>query len=269
MFKTSLCALAVVAASSSFAHDLMVLPSKSILSAVPANVAVDVTATHNVYRFDKAVSPDNVTVYGPDGKRIRDLGTMVKGATRTSFDLNVTEEGTYKITYGSSMAGYMTTYEVGERNTRKRLRGNQQEMADQIPADAKNIETTKMGRTGVTYITSKAPTDTVLKPSNKGFEMVPVTHPADYINGEEIEIKALMDGKPLAGAKVVVKAESAIYGIAEEPVEVSTDKSGVASFTLDNAGRYNAAVSYSGPSSDPLADKEAYTVFYTFEVVYE
>lgn len=269
MFKATLCALGLLAASSTMAHEIMIMPMKSIVTKAPATVAVDVTASHGVFRADKAVSMDNIHVYGADGKRVRHLGTMVKSATRTSFDLPIDQNGTYKIVYGSSEPLFLTTYTIGKRDTRKRLRGSKSELEGQIPADAKQVNTTKMARYGMTFITAKTPTDEVIKPSNQGFEVIPVTHPADYVNGEEIEFQVLLNGKPVTGAQATIKAEAALYNSDIQPLELTTDKDGLASVTFDNAGRYASTFRYSTDSQDAEADKESYTVFYTFEVVYE
>ncbi|MBR7889767.1 DUF4198 domain-containing protein [Marinomonas sp. A79] len=269
MLKLSLCALGIVAASSSFAHDLMIMPAKSIVTKAPADVAVDISASHGVYRYDKAVSVDGIMVYGPDGKHMRDIGTVVKSATRTSFDLAIETDGTYKIVYGSSRGGYMTTYTIGARDTHKRERLSKSELAGKIPEGAKNVETIKMNRYSMAFITSKMPTDAVITPSNKGFEVIPVTHPADYVNGEEIALKVLMNGKPVEGVSIAIKSESGIYTGNQEPIKLSTNKAGIASVTLEEAGRYSAMFNYEAASQDPEADKEVNSVFYSFEVVYE
>ncbi|MCB5161077.1 DUF4198 domain-containing protein [Marinomonas algarum] len=269
MLKTTLCTLGILAASSSFAHDLMILPAKSIITQSPETIAVDVTATHGVYRYDKPVSADGIRVFGPDGKNIRDIGTVVQSATRTSFDLDVETNGTYKILYSSSRSGYMTSYTIGARDTKKRARLSKSELKGNIPDTAKNVQTTKYERHGMTFITAKMPTTDVMKPTNKGFEIIPVTHPADYINGEEITFKALLDGSVAPGVEIAIKSEAGIYNGNQQPITLTTDKDGMASVTLDDAGRYSSFFSYEMDSKDPEADKQSYGVFYTFEVVYE
>lgn len=269
MLKTSLYALGIFLASSSFAHDLMIMPAKTIVTKAPANVAVDITATHGVYRYDKPVPVDNIAVFGPDGKKIRNIGTVVKSATRTSFDLALRTDGTYKIAYGSPKSFYMTTYTIGARDTRKRNRLSKSELKGHIPEGAKNVETTKINRYGMAFVTAKKPTFANLKPTNKGFEIIPVTHPADYVNGEEIAFKALKNGAAVQGVNIAIKSEAGIYSGDQKPISLKTNKEGIASFTMENAGRYSAIFNYEAPSQDPEADKEANTVFYTFEVVHE
>ena len=269
MFKATLCTLGLLAASSAMAHELMIMPAKSIITEAPATVAVDVSASHGVFRFDKPVGTDNIHVYGADGKRMRDIGTVVKGKTRTSFELPIAQDGTYKIVYGSSDPMYMTTYTIGKRDTHKRLRGSLEQVKDLIPDNAKNIETIKMNRYGMTFITAKMPTEEVIKPSNEGFEIIPVTHPADYINGETLEFQTLLDGKAVEGVDVTVKAEAALYNGELEPIKATSDKDGMISVEIENAGRYAATFGYQGDNPGADADKSFYTVFYTFEVVYE
>ncbi|MBM6550965.1 DUF4198 domain-containing protein [Marinomonas ostreistagni] len=269
MFKATLCALGLLAASSTMAHELMIMPAKSIITEAPASVAVDISASHGVFRFDKPVGADNINVYGANGKRIRNIGTVVKSASRTSFDLPIDENGTYKIVYGGSEPMYMTTYTIGKRDTQKRLRGSLAQVQDLIPEDAKNIETIKMSRYGMSFVTAKMPTEEVINPTNEGFEIIPVTHPADYINGEELEFQALLDGEAVEGVEITVKAEAALYNGELEPIKATTDEDGMASIEIENAGRYAATFGYQGENPGADADKAFYTVFYTFEVVYE
>lgn len=269
MFKATFLALSLLAAGGAVAHELMIMPAKSIVTQAPATVAVDITASHGVFRFDKAVGTDNIHVYDADNKRIRDLGTVVKSASRTSFDLPMDKDGTYKIVYGNNEPMYLTSYTIGARDTHKRLQGTRAEVQDLIPKEAKNIETVKMSRYGMSFVTAKTPTDAVIKPSNQGFEIVPITHPADYVNGSELEFQALLDGQAVAGVEVTIKAEAALYSGDLEPLKATTDKQGIASITIENAGRYAATFGYQGDNPGSDADKASYTVFYTFEVVYE
>ncbi|MEO9274473.1 DUF4198 domain-containing protein [Marinomonas sp. 5E14-1] len=269
MLKASLCALIIFTASYSAAHDLMVLPAKSIVTKAPDKVAVDVTATHGVYRFDKPVTPNNISVYGPDGEKIRNIGTIIKSATRTSFDLAVDSDGTYKILYSYPESSYATTYTIGARNTKKRERLSKSQLEGVIPNDAKNIETVKSTRYAMSFVTAKTPTFEPLEPTNTGFEVIPVTHPADYVNGEEIAFKALINGNSIAGVTVEIRAEAGIYNSDLETLSLATDQEGIASLTMENAGRYEAVFSYESDSQDPEADKEKFVVFYTFEVVHE
>lgn len=269
MLKKTLCALTLLSAASSYAHDVMVLPSKSIVAGAPATVAMDITATHGVYRFDKAVGADAITAFNPDGERIRHFGPVVKWANRTSFDLPITSNGTYKVVYGGNRATYMTTYTIGARNTRKRVFASKSAAQHQLPSAAKNVETLKLNRYGVTYITSKMPTDKVLEPTRRGFEVIPLTHPADYINGEPIEFQTLNNGNPVSGVQVAIKSEASLYSDKKEPLTLSTDENGIASVTFEQAGRYSASFNYQSESQDPEADKDVNMVFQTVEVIYE
>lgn len=269
MFKQALIVGSLMFSGVSLAHNVLVFPEFFNVNN-PKAVAIDATATHGLFRIEKPVSADAISVYGPDGKSVRDIGTVIKGLTRTSFELPITEEGTYKVVYGSGEAGYMTSYTIGARDTNKRLRGvNKTQAQSQVPADAKNVQTIRMARTSVAFITNKLPTDTVFKPAGKGLELVPITHPADYINGEEIALQVVMDGKPLKGAEIKFEAEASQYRASEEPTVITTDDKGEASITLEEAGRYIATVSFNGQSNDPEADMDMFSVFYPFEVIYE
>lgn len=266
---TATTALLMLSASV-LAHDLDIFPSAHHVGKTPKAVPVDITATHGVYRFDFPVSADGITVFGVDGEPVRAIGTVVQSARRTSFDLQLNEEGTYKIIYDQGRPFYMTYYTVGDRDTQKRLRGaNKSAAAEQAPANAKNLETVKYIRSAVTFINAKKPTKAVLEPTGKGFELVPVTHPADYVNGEPITLRILLDGKPLAGADVHIYAEHGQYNGKSEPITLQTNEAGEVTTTFEEGGRFAARILYTRASQDKEADKDALALFYTFEVVYE
>src|SRR5690606_14448484 len=124
----------------------------------------DATAEHGVFTFDKPLGLDSVSIYSPEGERHR-IGPYYKGKRRSVFDLEVNASGTYKVEL-SGQQRYVTTYEIGKRNTKRRLFANKQE-AD-IPKDAKNVKTTAVQSIAAFYVTQGAPTNKVLETKGEG-----------------------------------------------------------------------------------------------------
>jgi hypothetical protein len=118
-------------------------------------------ADHNAMRLDA------VTVTAPDGSvdKIQNAST---GKYRSTFDVQLTKPGTYKIGSASStvMASWTESGEV------KRFRGSPDDFAKQVPAGAADLKTIKSFNRNETFVTRDAPTDPVFKPTGKGLELV-------------------------------------------------------------------------------------------------
>ena len=251
------------------AHDIYIWPSFfTVNTDKTTQVTIDITATHTLYRPDFAMPSTGVKVYGVDGKQIRRVGAFFQGARRSSFDLIVEDQGTYALVYERGPS-YYSRYTVGKRDTEKRLRAKKSEAQAQMPESGKNLETAKYFTVAMSYLTNKAPTDTVLQPKNKGFELVPVTHPADYVTDEDIEMKLLFDGEPVSGLDLTVEKEGPQYQ--EEPLvlELKSNQEGLIGFSLEEGGRFMLKVNHKKPSDDPEADYDITRIYYAFEVIYE
>lgn len=251
------------------AHDIYIWPSYFTVNSEKATkVPVDITATHTTYRPDFAMPSSGVKVFGVDGKQIRRRGNFYEGARRSTFDLAVEEEGTYGLKYFRE-GSYHTRFKVGRSDKFKRFRGNKSQAAAELPKKAKEVTTAKYATVAVSYLTNKAPTDAVLQPTNKGFELVPVTHPADYVTGEALEMKFTFNGKPVDGVDVVIEQEGPQYRENPEAVELKTDSDGMLAVTLNDGGRYILKVNHKQESTDPEADYEITRLYYAFEVIFE
>ena len=257
-----------LAAFQSNAHDIYIWPSFfSVDTDKGTKVTVDVTASHTTFRPDFAMPSEGVKLFGADGKQMR-VGSYYQGARRATFDLDVQAEGTYGLVYERGPS-YRSSYTVGKRDTVKRLRGNKSEALAQMPENGKDLKTTKYFTVAMSYVTNKAPTDTVLQPKNSGFEVVPVTHPADYVTGEDIEMQFLFDGKPVSDLALKIEKEAPQYQ--QEPLvfELKSDKEGKFDFSTEEGGRFMLTVYHEKESDDAEADIDITRVYYAFEVIYE
>lgn len=251
------------------AHDIYIWPSYfTVNSDKPTKVPVDVSASHTTFRPDFSMPSDGVTVLGVDGKKVRRIGNYYEGARRSTFDLSLEEEGTYALRY-SRDPSYFTRYKIGKRKTEKRLRASKSEAKKQMPEGAFDAETARYETISMSYVTNKAPTNEVLAAKNKGFELIPVTHPADYVTGEELEVSLMFDGKPASDLDVVIELEGPQYREDPKALELKSDKDGMVRFEFEQGGRYMLKVNHKKPVQSTEADYHVTRIFYAFEVIFE
>ncbi len=82
------------------------------------------------------------------------------------------------------------------------------------------------------------PTETVLKPTGKGLEFVPVTHPNDLLAGETAKFRFLMDGKPQSDMEVSLIPGSIRYRDQLGEIKTITDADGYISVKWPAPGLY-------------------------------
>jgi uncharacterized GH25 family protein len=185
------------------------------------------------------------------------------GKMRSSIDLPLPQEGTYRIALVSN--NVMGSYKVG--NEVKRFRGSEADFAKQVPAGATEVRKTLTHQRIETFVTSQKTSEGALKPTNAGLEMVPLTHPNDLRANETVRVRFLLDGKPLPNLPFSLVPGGVRYrGVAGE-LRFTTDAKGEASFKLPAANMYWMNAAYppnpgkgAGPDSGPAESKRyAYT----------
>ncbi|PLR20587.1 DUF4198 domain-containing protein [Caulobacter zeae] len=222
------------------AHRAWFVPSATILSGEGSWVTVDAAISNELFYPDhRAMRVDGVVITTPDGST-EPLKNASTGQYRSVFDVELAKPGTYKIGTASSsvMASWTENGEV------KRFRGSADDFAKQVPAGAADLKTIKSFNRNETFVTRGAPTDTVLKPTGKGLELVPVTHPNDVVATEAATFKFLIDGKPAADLEVTFVPGNSRYRATPGEIKVKTGADGAVKFTLPEAGMYwlNASV---------------------------
>jgi uncharacterized GH25 family protein len=120
----------------------------------------------------------------------------------------------------------------------KRLRGTLESLRKDIPAGAQDVQvSTNQTRMDV-FVTSGKPTDTVLKSTGKGLELVAKTHPNDLFAGDTANFGLTFDGKPAAGITVTVIPGGIRYRDKLGEIKVVTDKEGRFDVKWPEAGMY-------------------------------
>jgi len=237
------------------AHRQWLLPSATIFSGTDAWVTVDGAASNDLFFPDhQPMRLDTVKVWAPDGTE----ATIQNGATgrhRSTFDVKLDREGTWKI--GTAQSGVSGTFKVdgvewrvGGRRGPPPAGANAPQpnfvaSVDEIPANASDLKLTESASRNEIYVTTGAPTDTVFQPTNKGLEMVPLTHPSELVAGEAARFRFLVDGKPATNLKLSVLPGGKRYRDDDGLMEITTGADGVAQVTWPQAGMFWLNTSYS------------------------
>lgn len=242
-FKKRLLAVAAVGVAlalpmTASAHRGWIVPSATVLSG-DVWVTFDAAISNELFYPDhNAMRLDGVVVTAPDGS-VDKLQNGSTGKYRSTFDVALSKPGTWKI--GTSSQSVTASYT--EAGAVKRFRGSPEDFAKQVPAGAADLKTIKSFNRNEVFVTRDKPTTDVFKPTGKGLELVPVTHPNDLVAGEAASFKFLVDGKPAADLEVTIAEGGSRYSPRPDQ-KVKTGADGVLKFTLPEAGMYwiNASV---------------------------
>jgi uncharacterized GH25 family protein len=210
------------------------LPSQTVLARSGGWVAVDAAMADDLFSVNQGALPvDTLVVRGPDGQTVAPQN-VAKSRSRSSFDLELRQPGTYRLTVAESHV--MARWE--EDGKPKRWRGAGADMAANIPAGAAKLEVEEMLRRVETFVTVGAPSEIKAEAVSKGFTLVPVTHPNDLYVKEEARFRLLLDGNPAADLEVSLIAGGTRYRDSPEELRVKTDRQGEISVTWPAAGLY-------------------------------
>ena len=242
--KKSLALVAALAALalplSAQAHRAWLAPTSTVLSGTEAWVGFDAGMSNGVFIPDHAAMRlDGLTITAPDGSTAQ-AENMMRGRYRSTFDVHLTQPGTWKI--ANVMNGVTATYT--ENGEQKRWRGQAAEFPAAIPAGAADVVATRTSSRIETFVTLGAPTDTVFTNPADGLVLIPVTHPNDLVAGESATFKLSHDGVAASGVEVTIARGGTRYRDNPEEMTVTTGPDGAFTVTWPEPGMYwlNAAV---------------------------
>jgi uncharacterized GH25 family protein len=230
-FRTLFAALLVAAPLPALAHKAFLVPSATVLP--PKSwITVDAAVSNDLFYFNHVpLRTESLTVTAPDGGAVAPQGMSI-GKYRSSFDLELAKDGTYRIAVAN--AGLFANWE--ENGEPKRWRGTPETFAAEVPKDAKNLLVTQNAMRVETFVTAGSPT--APKPTGQGLELAPVTHPNDLFAQETATFALLLDGKPAANVDVVVIPGGTRYRDAQDEIKTSTGADGKFSVTWPAPGLY-------------------------------
>lgn len=244
------------------AHRTWMLPSATVLSGNEPWVTVDAAVSNDLFYFEHVpMRLDGLGITGPDGNAV-EAENRSTGKYRSTFDVPLRQQGTYRLTIANE--GLFARYKLNGED--KRWRGTPARIKE-IPAEAQDVRLTQSQGRLETFVTVGAPNDTALRPTGKGLELVPVTHPNDLVAGEAARFKLLLDGAPAADVEVEVVPGGIRYRDQLNDMTVKTDQHGVFSVIWPAPGMYWLSASVEDDKATiPNARRRAgYTV--TLEVL--
>ncbi len=256
----------LLAGTAAFAHNPWLKPSATTVSGQEGWVTVDAAASTDVFVADHQPLPlEMMKVVQPDGTPGQ-IENGVRGRYRSTFDVHLTKPGTYRI--GTQMQGVFGSYKLNGAEQRLPRGLTADKLAAAIPAGATDVKIMEnVGRNDI-FVTLGAPTDTVLKPTGKGLELVPVTHPDDLVAGEPATFAFQIDGKPAAGLEVSVIPDGKRYRDAQEEKTFTTDAKGQVKIDWPRAGLYWLSASRSDTATTiPGATQRRMSYTATVEVL--
>jgi uncharacterized GH25 family protein len=237
MLKPVVLALALagaLAATSAYAHKPFLLPSSTVLSGKDEWVTVDAAVSNDLFYFNhQPMQLANLAVFAPDGQRV-DPQNASTGRYRSTFDVKLDQVGTYKMAVLNN--AIFGSYKVDGQM--KRWRGNPENIARDIPANAQDVQISQSQMRLETFVTAGKPSSQVFTPTGVGLELQPITHPNDLVEGEATSFRLLLDGKPAAGVKVEADIGGTRYRDVVKEIEVTTDADGKFSITWPAPGMY-------------------------------
>lgn len=256
-------ALAGVAVAAQ-AHRPWMIPNTSIIETDrEAWVTIDGAISEGLFENDfMPLKMDGLTVTGPDGATAP-APAAVMGKHRSSVDILLPKDGTYRITLGAN--NVMGSYKLNGET--KRFRGN-----DAPPAGATDVKTTTMVQRQDTFVTLNKSSDGALKPTGSGLEMVALSNPTELRAGETAKFRFQLDGKPLANFPFSLIPGGVKYRGTLNETRLTTDANGEASFKLPAPNMYWLSAAYPanaprGPGVEQPAKRYSYSA--TFEILPE
>jgi uncharacterized GH25 family protein len=282
LVKWTALTLAICLPLSAQAHRAWMMPSATVLSGEDPWITVDAAVSNDLFYFEhfsmriegigdvstqpagqRARQAAKLNVSAPDGSEVKPQNGAI-GRYRSTFDVHLTQKGTYKLAVASS--GLFASWKEGEEN--KRWMGKAEDLATQVPANAADLKVTQNSNRMEVFVTSGKPTTTVLKTTGVGLELAPITHPNDLFAGEAAEFAFLIDGKPAAGVEVTVIPGGNRYRDELGDIKTTSDAAGKISITWPQAGMYwlEAKLSSREGVSAPASERRA-TYTATLEVL--
>lgn len=216
------------------AHKMWLLPSQTVLSGSETLITVDGAISNDLFYFNHVPLPiDKLIILAPDGSKVA-AENQARLRYRSVFDVPLTQNGTYRIT--APLGGLFATWKANGEP--QRWRGTPADFDAKVPAGAEDLQVFESNSRVETFVSNGKPTEDVLKPTGKGIELVPITHPNDLYAGETGRFRFLVDGQPQAGLKVEIIRGGTRYRDSQQEIHATTDANGEFAVQWPEPGMY-------------------------------
>jgi hypothetical protein len=253
---------------SAHAHRPWLLPSATLTEGATPVVSVDAAISEDLFEFDSfPLALDALRVTAPDGSAVA-ADARTASRRRVSFDIPLAQKGTYRIAGVTDTA--MASWKVAGET--RRWRGAPAALAEQVPADAQDLQVTRQLSRAETFVTNERPGALPATLTGEGLELLPLTSPTDLSVGDSSRFRLLLDGQPYPRADVTVIRGGNRYRYRMGEIALRTDAAGEFSIAWPEAGRYWLGASHGGraqggPGAAPAAPVRRETYSATFEVL--
>ncbi|MCF3649288.1 DUF4198 domain-containing protein [Synoicihabitans lomoniglobus] len=245
------------------AHRQWLLASGTVLSGEGQRISVEGAVSNDLFFPNHVAIPlAATTATAPDGSLL-ELLSPAEGKIRCSFELQLDQSGTYRITTLNNMM-FVRWQEDGEPRA---LRGSPDEIAAKDLTGLNEVALAHYITRVETIVTCGAPTP--LAPSNTGIEFEFLTHPNDLYFGETATFRVLLDGEPHAGAEITIVQGNDRFRDSVDELVVTSDAEGLIHIEWPAPGRFwlntNTSQSPGEFQGHPLRRGTAYSL--TLEVL--
>lgn len=235
LIKHGVLALILAAtAGAASAHRPWMIPTSTLVEKDDAWVTIDGAVSDGLFDVDHVpLRMNGLVITAPDGSTLPSP-EPVMGKMRSSVDIQLPQEGTYRIALVSN--NVIGSYKVG--NEVKRFRGSEADFAKQVPSGASEVKKTITNQRIETFVSARKTSDGALKPTNVGLEMVPLSNPNDLRTGETLRVRFQLDGKPVPNLAFSMVPGGVRYRGVVGEIRTTTDAKGEASIKLPAPNMY-------------------------------
>ena len=231
-FAPQLFALALALPLGAQAHDAWIVPSSTVLSGDAAWVTVDGAIGNDKFYFNHhslSLKPLQITAPGEKAIEAENQST---GKLRSSFDVHLTDDGTYRIALVSQ--GVMARWK--EDGKMKRWFGASGDFSKNVPAKAEELQVQERASRVETFVTKGKPSP--VAKVDQGIGLIPLTPPQDLFSGEKASFIFTIDGTPAAQTAVEIVPAGSRYRDTLNTIELKTNDKGEFSVTWPQPGLY-------------------------------
>jgi len=255
----------LVLTQSALAHRQWILPSTSIFSGKDQWVSVEAAISNDLFFPNHhAIALEQIQVLDPEGMKV-DLQNSAEGKIRSTFEVLLEKEGTYKM--GTESSRFFARWKDGEET--KRWRGTLEEFFASEMKDKPEVQLANYRSRVETFVTSGAPSREILKPTGKGLELDFLTHPNDLFAGEKGRFRLLLEGEPLENGKVTIVQGNDRFRNEVGEIIIMTNSSGEFEVSWPNAGRFwlSASAEQGAQEVNGIQLEKRASYILTFEVL--
>ena len=268
LISTGVVALSLIA-TPAMAHRAWIKPSTTVVSGENEWITFDAAVANGIFTPDHfALGTEAIMVTSPSGKEVEKQNAQ-KLHYRSVFDINLTEEGTYRVEIANQSLMAFWKDADGKRQMwpGRGKTGTLEEFNSAVPKQADGLQVVESSRRIDVFVTAGEPTEASVAPSGKGLELDGKTHPNDLYTGEEIALGFLMDGEAAANTHVTIVKDGEKYRDTDDAMKLATDAKGALTVTFDEPGMYWLEAEFEDDNAKAPAQKRRGAYVLVMEVL--